>query len=87
MKRISIFSPHIKEDIIEELGRTFRSRWINVGKKVEDFETNYILIPISNTSSTCSSFPFQSLNILAYFNFCSKFIANCRFKEILYKNF
>ena len=41
MKKISIFSPHIKEDIIEELANTFRSRWINIGKKVGDFETGF----------------------------------------------
>ncbi len=41
VKKISIFSPHIKEDVIEESIKIFRSGWINVGKKVEDFETNF----------------------------------------------
>lgn len=41
MKKISVFSPHIKDDIIEELANTFRSKWINVGKKVEEFETGF----------------------------------------------
>ncbi len=41
IKKISIFSPHIKEDIIEEANKTFRSGWINVGKRVENFETDF----------------------------------------------
>lgn len=40
-KRISIFSPHIKESVIEKMAETFRSGWINVGKEVDGFEKNF----------------------------------------------
>jgi len=40
-KKISIFSPHIKDDVIEAVNETLKSRWINVGKRVFDFEANF----------------------------------------------
>jgi perosamine synthetase len=40
-KQISIFSPHIKKDIIEEVKNTLESGWINVGEKVYEFENNF----------------------------------------------
>ncbi len=41
MKKISIFSPHLKEDVIEAVNETLRGGWINVGDRVYEFENNF----------------------------------------------
>lgn len=41
MNKISIFSPHIKKSVIEEAVKTLESKWLNIGKKVEDFERDF----------------------------------------------